>query len=128
MEHRHLLAEMGGKKGQKLRCQSDLRHQQQSRSALLQAVGNEPDIDRRFAAAGHAVEQRDPRRFPAVLLPQALIDPLLLVIEYQWAVQPGRLHALNTQALLLRKGQIAQSFQSVECCVVGACVITQLLG
>ena len=128
VEHRHLFAEMGGKKGQKLRRQSDLRHQQQGRSALFQAIGNEPDIDRRFAAAGNAVEQRDTRRLPAALLPQALIDPLLLVVEHQRAVQSGRLHALDTQVLLLRKGQIAQGFQTVEGGVGGTGVIAQLLG
>ena len=51
----------------KLRCQADLRHQNQCLTTFAQALGDQPQIDFGLAAAGNAMQQKYSKVFPAGL-------------------------------------------------------------
>ena len=80
VQQRHLVPKIRGKARHHLRRQRDLRHQDHHGPAAVQQLLRQPDIDQRFAAAGHTLQQRD-ARFPGQrLLQNVLIDLLLLVV------------------------------------------------
>ena len=86
MLHGHPLAKLAFQPQDHLGCQADLRHQHQRPAAHLQTVLDELQEHQRFAAAGHAVEQRRVRG--CILQPgqQRVIGGLLLLRQTDWLV------------------------------------------
>ena len=58
VQHRDVTAELRRKAAQHLRRQRDLRHEQHGGLAARERFFDEPDIDLRLAAGGHAMQQR----------------------------------------------------------------------
>ena len=58
VKHRNIIAELGSKAAQDLRRERDLRHEQHGRFPAAQRFLDELQVDLRFAAGGHAVQQR----------------------------------------------------------------------
>ena len=58
VQHRDVAAELRRKAAQHLRRQRDLRHEQHGGLAERERFFDEPDIDLRLAAGGHAMQQR----------------------------------------------------------------------
>ena len=61
MEHRDLIAELGGELPQHLRRQADFGNEHDGAFSGFERVGDEAQIDLRLAAAGHAEKQRGTR-------------------------------------------------------------------
>ena len=90
MQHRHRIAEMSSHDPQKLRGQGDFGYQQHGTLAVIQTGADQFDINRRFARAGHTVQQC---RTGCCFLPlgiETLKDRLLCFIQHQRAIQSGR--------------------------------------
>ena len=89
----HILAEMQGKTLHHLGCQGNFRHQDHSRSALLQQLLRKSDVHLRLAAAGNPLQKRYPGLSAVDLRQNIVVGRLLLIIE------------LNLRRFFLRRAQ-----------------------
>ena len=127
VEHRCPVAKMRRQNPQKLRGQGDFRHQQHGAFPSGNTRLNQTDIHRGFARTGNAVEQRHTGLRLLHLVLQSFKAGLLLRVQHQRSIQPGRAYLPAAQYRTLRQGQKAQPFQPVYRCRGSACKIAQVL-
>ena len=65
MKHRNIIAELGSEAAQDLRRERDLRHEQHGSFSAAQRFLDEFQVDLRFAAGGHAMQQCGTAAFTA---------------------------------------------------------------
>ena len=82
MQHGDLIPEVGGKCPEHLRRERNLRHEQDRGAPHIKTAADEVDVDARFAAAGHAVQQRRVRSAGGLQRAQPVKGLLLLRIQH----------------------------------------------
>ena len=127
VQNSSFLSKVGCQQTQELGRQRNFWNQKHSALTQSQTMGNELDIDRSFTGAGDAVQQRNARILPCHLLRKILKAALLGGIQFQWAIQLGRLDLPAPQHGPFRQGHIAQLFQPVDSSHGSTCEIAQLL-